>query len=205
MHVLKCFLLIVMALIGHASRAQTSFYDLIVAGKNVGELRVFNYEAKSDTEMHRVESNFKFLFYSGQYLIRSNYVNGLLVNAIASHHVNGDLKEMTQTKALEAPKYRVTFSKEDESSGKSKDFNIPISKTITSLYYKEPVNIREVYSERFGQMCSIKKTAADTYKVNLPDGKEGIYSYKNGQCREVTTDLAGFKLRIVLNDKKTSL
>jgi hypothetical protein len=65
------------------------------------------------------------------------------------------------------------------------------------------VNIKEVYSERFGQMCSLKKLSEGNYGVTLPDGKKGIYTYKNGQCSEVRTDLAGFKLRIVLDDKNT--
>lgn len=198
-----CMLLLVT--IATNAMSQTSFYDVIVAGRNVGFLKVFNYEPKNDLELQRIESNFKFLFYSGKYSIQSSYSQGKLVNSVASHHVNGDLKEKTQTKSAVSPLYQVLFSGEDAPKNDKKDINYPISRTITSLYYKEPINITEVYSERYGQMCSVKKLSEGNYGVNLPDGKQGIYTYKNGQCKEVKTDLAGFKLRIVLNDSKTTL
>jgi hypothetical protein len=185
--------------------SQTSFYDVIVAGRHVGSLKVFNYDLKDDVETHRIESDFKFLFYSGKYSIQSSYSQGKLIASVAAHYVNGDLKEKTQTKNTVNPLYQVLFSGEDAPKNNKKDINFPISSTITSLYYKEPINIKEVYSERYGQMCSIKRISDTNYGVSFPDGKQGIYTYKNGQCREVQMDLAGFKLRIILNDAKTTL
>jgi len=205
MRVLRAICLGLLVASSTNAMSQTSFYDVIVAGRNVGFLKVFNYEPKNDIELQRIESNFKFLFYSGKYSIQSSYSQGKLITSVASHHVNGDLKEKTQTKSAVNPLYQVLFSGEDAPKNDKKDLNFPISRTITSLYYKEPVNITEVYSERFAQMCSVKKLSEGNYGVNLPDGKQGIYTYKNGQCREVKTDLAGFKLRIVLNDSKTTL
>jgi predicted membrane GTPase involved in stress response len=183
---------------------QTSFYDVIVAGRHIGSLKVFNYMEKDDVEMHRIESEFKVLFYSGKYSIQSSFAQGKLVSSVAAHHVNGDLKEKTQTKSTVNPLYEVLFSGSDAPKDDKKELNYPISNTVTSLYYKEPVNIKEVYSERYGLMCTVKKLSEGHYGVSLPDGKQGIYTYKNGQCREVNTDLAGFKLKIVLNDSKTS-
>jgi hypothetical protein len=184
--------------------SQNSYYDVIVAGRNVGSLRVFGDELKNDVEMHRIESDFKFLFYSGKYSIESNYSQGKLLNSVAAHHVNGDLKERTHTKSSTSSLYQILFSGEDAPKNNRKELNFPIENTITGLYYKEPVNIREVYSERFGQMCNVRKISEGLYGVDLPDGKKGIYTYKNGKCKEVTQDLAGFKLKIVRNDSKSS-
>ncbi|HEV7379241.1 MAG TPA: DUF6134 family protein [Dyadobacter sp.] len=185
--------------------AQDNVYDVIVAGRTIGSLKVFDNEPGADNDIHRIESTFKVLFYSGKYSTQASFEDGKLVNAVSAHHVNGDLKERTQTKSINKSAYSVSFSGDDGEKKKSKEFNEPILNTVTSLYYKEPVKITEVYSERYGQMCSVKKLADGSYGVSLPDGKQGVYTYKNGICQEVKTDLAGFKLRIVLNQSKTSL
>ncbi|GGM92327.1 hypothetical protein GCM10010967_26870 [Dyadobacter beijingensis] len=181
-------------------------YDVIVAGRTIGSLKVFDEKgADGDTETHRIESDFKVMFYKGSYSTQTNYVQGKLVSATCAHHVNGDLKEKTLTKSSTKTLYEVLFSGEDGEDKPSTVVNKPISSTITSLYYKEPINITEVYSERYGKMCHIRKLSEGKYGVTLPDGKEGVYSYKNGLCREVKTDLAGFKLRIVLSEGKNAL
>jgi hypothetical protein len=177
-------------------------YNVIVAGRTIGSLRVFDDKSKDETETHRIESNFKIMFYKGSYATQASYLQGKLVSATCSHHVNGDLKEKTMTKSASKSQYEVLFSGEDGEDKPRLELNTPINSTITGLYYKEPVNVTEVYSERYGKMCSVKKLSEGKYGVVLPDGKQGIYSFKNGRCQEVNTDLAGFKLRIVLADAK---
>ncbi len=202
---IRYILIFLLASAWGGTEAQSSFYDVLVAGRNVGSLRVFSYDLRNDVEMHRIESDFKFLFYSGKYSIQSSYLGGKLVTAVAAHYVNGDLKEKTQTQSKVNPLYQVLFSGEDAPKENKKELNFTINNTITGLYYKEPINVREVYSERFAQMCSVKKLSEGIYGVSLPDGKQGVYTYKNGQCRQVITDLAGFKLKIVRNDTKTTI
>lgn len=188
------------------ARSQTNVYDVIVAGRTIGSLKVFdNKDTGGEAETHRIESNFKILFYKGNYSTQTSYVRGKLVSAECAHHVNGDLKEETQTKSASKSLYEVFFSGEDGKDKPKIELFSPIISTITSLYYKEPVNINEVYSERYGKMCSVKKLSDGKYGVSLPDGKQGIYSYKNGLCKEVNTDLAGFKLRIVLIEGKNKI
>ncbi|KAA6439237.1 hypothetical protein FEM33_13245 [Dyadobacter flavalbus] len=188
----------------HVAKSQTNVYDVIVAGRTIGSLKVFDDNGKDDTETHRIESDFKIMFYKGRYATQTNYSHGKLVSATCSHHVNGDLKEKTLTRSSVKPLYEVMFSGEDAEDKAKIELNTPIISTITSLYYKEPVNVREVYSERYGKMCSIKKLSEGKYGISLPDGKQATYTYQNGLCKEVKTDLAGFKLRIVLNAEKTS-
>ncbi|TLV03076.1 DUF6134 family protein [Dyadobacter luticola] len=179
-----------------------NIYNVIVAGRTIGSLKVFDDKGADNTETHRIESDFKIMFYKGKYSTQTNYVQGKLVSATCSHHVNGDLKEKTLTKSSTKSLYEVFFSGEDGEDKPKLELNSPINSTITGLYYKEPVNITEVYSERYGKMCSVKKISEGQYGVSLPDGKQGIYFYKNGLCQEVKTDLAGFKLRIVLAGSK---
>lgn len=199
------FLITSILFVSNSSKAQHNVYDVIIGGRTIGLLKVFGGDAKSDMETQRIESDFKVLFYSGKFSTQASFVDGKLVNAVSAHQVNGDLKEKTQTKSLDKSSYSVSFSGEDGEKKSSKEFSEPIFNTVTSLYYKEPVDIKEVYSERYAQMCSVKKISEGNYGVTLPDGKQGVYTYKNGLCQEVKTDLAGFKLRIVLNPGKNSL
>jgi len=186
--------------------AQNNTYDVIVAGRTIGSLKVFDNESDSDTEVQRIESDFKILFYSGKFSTQASFAQGRLMTAVSAHEVNGNVKERTHTKNVaKTSNYTVSFSGEDGEKKPAKEFNEPILNTVTSLYYKEPINITEVYSERYGQMCNVKKVSDGNYSVSLPDGKQGLYTYKSGLCREVKTDLAGFKLRIVLNSGKKAL
>lgn len=199
-------LLSIILLSSFGANAQNNIYDVIVAGRTIGSLKVFDSESDTDTEIQRIESDFKILFYSGKFSTQASFVQGKLMTAVSAHEVNGDVKEKTHTKNVaKTSNYTVSFSGEDGEKKPSKEFNEPILNTVTSLYYKEPINITEVYSERYGQMCNVKKVSDGNYSVSLPDGKQGVYTYKNGLCREVKTDLAGFKLRIVLNPAKNSL
>ncbi|CAG5069219.1 hypothetical protein DYBT9623_01955 [Dyadobacter sp. CECT 9623] len=201
MKVLSITVFGILFLSGLSAKAQ-NVYDVIVAGRTIGSLKVFDDKGIDNKETHRIESDFKVMFYKGKYATQTDYVQGKLVSATCSHHVNGDLKEKTLTKSSTKSLYEIMFSGEDAEDKPKMVFNSPISSTITGLYYKEPVNVSEVYSERYGKMCSVKKLSDGKYGVSLPDGKQGIYSYKNGLCQEVKTDLAGFKLRIVLNEKR---
>lgn len=186
------------------SQTQTDVYSVSIAGKTVGSLRVFKNlspSADRDSKVQKVESDFKFLFRSGKFSSQSFFENGHLVNSVSSHHVNGDLKEQTRTLIKPGHIYEVFFSEEKNSVVKTKKLSYPINNTLTSLFYGEPVDVKEVYSERFGQMCSVRKMTSKEYQVTLPDGKRNSYFYTSGQCTEVETELAGLKLRITLNDK----
>ncbi len=187
------------------TQAQHNVYDVIIGGRTIGNLKVFGDGAGRDSETQRIESDFKVLFYSGKFSTQASFVDGKLVHAVSAHEVNGDLKEKTRTSSVAKSAYSISFSGEDGEKKSSKEFTAPIFNTVTSLYYKEPIDIKEVYSERYAEMCAVRKISEGNYGVTLPDGKQGVYTYKNGLCQEVRTDLAGFKLRIVLNPAKNAL
>ncbi|CAG4998077.1 hypothetical protein DYBT9275_01921 [Dyadobacter sp. CECT 9275] len=188
----------------HCGFAQTDVYNVSVAGKTVGSLRVYRIQPKNDIRVQRVESEFKFLFHSGKFSSQSSFEGGKLVSSVSTHYVNGDLKEKTRTDIKAGHVYEVLFSEKKDHVTQTKRLNYPIHNTVSTLFYQEPGEMREVYSERFGQMCSVKKLSEQRYQVTLPDGKQNLYSYRSGRCTEVEADLAGFKLRIVLNENRAN-
>lgn len=203
MKIIIIYCLLALSSLTHVVSAQARFYNVIFSGKNVGSLKVFGNDSKdANTESYKIESKFKLLFYSGTYITESNFEDGKLRAASSAHHVNGNLKGKTLTTSGVKPVYEVKFMGEEAPKVDTKQLHFDINNTVTGLYYKEPIDIKEVYSERYAKMCSVKKLSQNSYGVELPDGKQGVYIYSKGQCSEVQTDLGGFKLRIVLQEDK---
>ena len=66
-----------------------------------------------------------------------------------------------------------------------KEMNQTINRTMTGLYFQETSNVGTIYSERYGQMCSVTKLDESRYGVILPNEKQSIYAYRQGLFIEV--------------------
>jgi len=75
---------------------------------------------------------------------------------------------------------------------------LPVEHTILSLYYKEPVNIREVFSDNFQQYLPVSKTAAGQYRVDLPNGNSTYYIYQQGKLVRVEVAQPFYALQFIL-------
>ncbi|GLU53991.1 DUF6134 family protein [Dyadobacter frigoris] len=179
------------------SVSQTVMYDVMVAGRVIGSVKVLLYENTSKTIKHRIEAQFSIPFYSGSFSSENDFLEGNLQSSVTEHFVNGKQKESTRTSNRHPQLYHVSFSGKATDYGKLKELNQTINHTMTGLYYQEPSNVGMVYSERYGQMCPVKKLDESRYGVVLPNGKQSIYAYRQGLCTEVQSELAGMKLRIV--------
>lgn len=60
-----------------------------------------------------------------------------------------------------------------------------IEQSLTAAYFSEPTTTdMEVFSERWGVNIPLVEVGDQQYKITLPDGKESIMTYKNGQITE---------------------
>jgi hypothetical protein len=59
-----------------------------------------------------------------------------------------------------------------------------IAQSLTAAYFAEPTADMEVFSERWGVNIPLVAVGNQQYKITLPDGKESIMTYANGQIRE---------------------
>jgi hypothetical protein len=75
---------------------------------------------------------------------------------------------------------------------------VPIEHTILSLYYKEPVNIREVFSDNFQQYLPVRKTNSGQYRVDLPNGNSNYYIYHQGNLVRVEVEQPFYALQFIL-------
>jgi hypothetical protein len=184
------------------SNAQTVHYDVKVGGRTIGSVKVLHFENKTGAEKRRIEADFSVPFYSGSFYSENQFHNGTLKSSLTEHRVNGKQKEKTATFSTIPQRYQIDFSTTSRKAEKSKDLVHSINHTITSLYYEEPLGLKAVYSERYGQMCSLEKAGAERYRISLPNGKQSLYIYRGGICQEVETELAGVKIRIVRKETR---
>ncbi|QEC66902.1 sterol desaturase family protein [Panacibacter ginsenosidivorans] len=109
----------------------------------------------------------------------SVFENGLLIKSYVYRKINNEIKFDQQT-AYTGNQYIIRKTKNDE--------HIPISGIYynqLSLYFSEPVNIKQVYSDFFHVMLTIEKNKDGMYKLTLPDGNINYYLYTNGICTYV--------------------
>lgn len=171
---------------------QAIVYDILLAGKSVGELTI-SPSRSGDGDHLRVRGAIDTFLYNVVYVSENQFENGVLKASMSSQEVNGKLKEKTNT-VKTADRYRVTMAEGQAAVRESAPISHPINHTVTSLYYREPLNMKQIYSDRYGAMCSVQRVDAGAYDVVMPDGKKTRYTYAEGQCREVKSQIAGLNL-----------
>lgn len=187
------FLVVALVLLQVPARSQAIIYDILLAGRAVGELNIAPVRTSNGGEHLRVRGAIDTFLYDVVYVGENRFEKGVLKTALSSQEVNGKLKEKTNT-VYTQDTYHVTFADTKTTSKEMGKVPHPINHTITSLYYREPVNLKQIYSDRYGKMCPLQKVAAGAYDIVMPDGKKTRYTYADGQCREVKTEIVGLNL-----------
>lgn len=185
--------------------SQTVLYDIVIAGRTVGSVKVIQDEANKENPKLRIDAEVSVPFYSGSLRSENQFVDGFLKTSVTDYRANGKKKEKVLTSKAASNQYQVDFFGAGEDFEKRKDLRHGISKTIVNLYYEEPVNVSAVYSEKYGQMCKVEKVGEGRYGVVMPNGKRTMYNYKDGKCMEVAVELAGVKLRMVRKENVLAL
>jgi len=113
--------------------------------------------------------------YDIQFKLGSVYKNGSLINSNYFTKVNGDTQSLSSVK-WDGTQYWGWDGKKKTSLGSDK-----IMQSISNLYYKEPVGLTQLFSEKYLAFCPITKSG-EYYTVSFPDGKSTVYKFQNGIC-----------------------
>ena len=73
-----------------------------------------------------------------------------------------------------------------------------IAYTQLSLYFFEPVNVSQVYSDKYEQYLKIEKKQNQLYAIDFPDGNKNYYSYSNGVCSRVRVEQSLFTIEFII-------
>lgn len=179
------------------SISQTASYDIVIAGRTVGFVKVLQIDSSSEQSRLRIDAGVSIPFYTGSLQSENHFLKGSLKSAVADYRVNGKTKEKTVTSRVASALFHIDYYRSGKTYQKRKEVLHGIGRTIVSLYYQEPLNVDAVYSEKYGKMCQVVKLENSRYAVTMPSGKKNIYTYAGGKCNEVSVELGGFKLQII--------
>jgi hypothetical protein len=73
---------------------------------------------------------------------------------------------------------------------------------VSDLYFAEPREIKQVFSETFGVFLPIRLMADKRYELTMPDGKKSFYQYEKGKLKEVEISHALGKAFFTFREEK---
>ena len=97
MKYLTLLVLIAGSVFPSSSVSQTVFYDVMLAGRIVGSVKVMLFESSTKIVKRRIEAKFSIQFYSGSFSSENDFSDGHLLSSLTQHFVNGNQKKSTHT------------------------------------------------------------------------------------------------------------
>ena len=180
------------------SNAQQMNYEVFLNEKLVGSLlakrsikdELINYWIESDV-------NFRFIFKMNFiYTFETVFHNDMLIRASTRNTVNDD--EKGSSKVTWNGKFYQMEVKDERSELK----NTRITYSMAMLYFREPRQISQIFSERYAKFLSIRPLKEHAYELTMPDGKKNVYFYINGICQAVEVQHAVGKISFKLKNQK---
>lgn len=107
------------------------------------------------------------------------FERGNLHNSIHTRHINQELKA-NNTIIWDGDSYLLKNKDHNHSQ-----LNDSIFASVLSVYFKEPVHEKVLYSHNYQRLLPIKAIGPHKYAVLLPTGKSTIYQYNNGELESV--------------------
>lgn len=120
------------------------------------------------------------------------FQNGILTYSYVYRKINDNIKVNKHT-TYAGDHYLI---KKDKSFTRLMLNNIAFNQL--SLYFYEPVTIKQVYSDNYERYLNIEKTGNQYYTLKLPDGNKTTYYYSNGICTKVKVEQNLFTVEFVL-------
>jgi hypothetical protein len=122
---------------------------------------------------------------------KSIYRKDTLVFSSMYRKLNNKVK-LNQSIALINGKY----ISEEKNKKEALDINI-IYRNLVTLFFFEPLGIKEIYSDKFKEMVKVTCIGQGKYKVVLPNKGTSIYHYKNGSCTMIEVIGTFYKVRLM--------
>ncbi len=157
-----------------------AYYDIIRNDKIIGYMVCSKVE-RGDMVEYTTESSARIsmLFDVSVYSkLQTSFCNDLLRDGKLTRLVNGKTKSSNHI-VWNTDRYLVN------NNGKRTLFTSKINFSTACLMYVEPLGMRHIFSENFGQYVTIKEISPHQYVLRLPDGNDNLYTYSDGKCIEV--------------------
>ena len=170
-----------------------STFQIYLGQKNVGYLNIIHTRGseKSRIQVHsEVEARFIFK-YTALGRETYEYRNDTLMHSDVFRKVNNRIS-LQQTLVKHPAGYRYS----DQDSYRILPISV-VRFNMTRLFVQEPFDEAQIFSDRFTQWVPIKRIGNHQYKVELPNGSDNIFTYKNGKCTSVVSRGSFYTVRLV--------
>lgn len=185
-------IIVILVLSSNYSSGQQHKFTIHLAGGNIGEINAELVEKNGIKYFEIVsEVNFKVLWkkYNRKTDNKLTYSNNKILESSSSIYFQYELEDSAYMKLNKDVYscYRFPDKKYDLDK-----FEIEFPAAL--LYFKEPVGVDKIYSERFLDYCKVEAKEDHKYVIYLPNGKENIYTYEKGLLKMVYVDRTWFNL-----------
>jgi len=174
---------LLLALPGFGLQAQqVQEFDAYRNGKQIGKvITTMTSQPTGKSNMVQVHMKSNFLIDIHVQVSCTNRLdnNGLLQYAMYKQDATGGFDSQTET-TFKQQSYQVIKNREQY-----RHLTTNIRFTTNQLYFEEPINTKEVFSENYGAILPLKHTAKGQYRLVLPDGNHTTYSYQHGKLKKV--------------------
>lgn len=179
----RIFLVLICGIIPYLSafkaEGQSHTYEIRYANSTIGLLDV-KQETNGPTRKIHIKSRVQMKLFSRMDTdISAEYHNNILIKAKATRVSKGADSKETSTEKTEKG-YNVVRKGEPGTINREQ-----ITYSVSELYFTEPKELKEVYSETHGVFLPIKQIADKRYEVVMPDDKRIYYRYEKGKLMEV--------------------
>lgn len=181
-----------------AQNSCTLTYDILRNDKIIGVMKLQKKEEGDKTYLRlNSDVNVNFIINNSIKINElSIFQNNTLIYSESKRLVNEKEKVNKQTVLIKDNYYA-------ENSSLSTKIKVPpINFNLLLMYFNEPNDISKVYSDSLQEMLNIEKLNHQHFNVNLPDGGNNEYFYKNGRCDKVVVHSTFFKIEMILKSLK---
>ncbi|MCC5945633.1 MAG: hypothetical protein JJT94_11915 [Bernardetiaceae bacterium] len=188
------FCTIAMLSIASPLYSQTYYYDVLIRNKKSGKLIAHRSEERDKQTTFKITSEVEtsmIFTITVSYILTNTYINGELEEAFIENLVNGRTESHSKVKRDKSGRYIV------ESEEGNNQFNQPVHYSIATMYFVEPINETQIFSEKYGVFCPLTQNSDGFYVIHLPNGNETRYRYEHGQCVEVQNDTRWAKVKFI--------
>lgn len=175
------FVFVILLFLPAALVAQKHIYAIELFGKKIGETVVERTDnGKGDVRYQltsRSEANVLFVRKTSSMDFDITYKNNQLFTSYCKN-VKDNVTEIA-TMAWNGTQYLIHKGEE------VLKLSQPLHFSAVQLYFQEPKNKPQIFSERMGEYCRFTCTADGVYECKTPNGVTNIYRYKNGVLYEL--------------------
>lgn len=168
-------------------------YKIIRGGNYIGHLQLEKKIVGTKSNLMLTSEIKTHLLFLITVLVKESAIfeNGKLIYSSQFRKTNGATKMDKQTLFVE-DKYVIT------ENGEKEKLNLPLIEcNVLSLYFKEPLTVKAVYSDKEQCYINLTKMNDGGYKIKFADGNTNSFYYKNGVCTKVKINNPFYSIEII--------